>query len=180
VTSETPLPSVPPPRPPASSNALGVAGFIVSLVGLVLTCGLLCPVGLGLSIFGLRKEPRGLAIAGTAIGAIGTMLAITVAIVAAKGFELFGKAMEDGRFAMEGPRVGTEVTLSMAEELIDLDNAEHSRLPTDEAGTALLATLTDGWGHALRYERGTEDGYTIRSAGPDGAFGTTDDVTATR
>jgi hypothetical protein len=62
------------------SNGLGTAGFIVSLVGLV-TCGLLCPIGLLLSVFGLLKPPRGFAIAGTLIGGLGSI-----------GFVLFGLA----------------------------------------------------------------------------------------
>jgi hypothetical protein len=176
-------PDVPPlPRasPPGSSNALGLAGFIVSLVGLVLTCGVLCPVGFVLSALGLRKEPRGLAIAGVAIGAVGTLLAVAAAIFVVKSLHLLGRTAGDGAFEFEGPRVSTEITLSMAEELIDLENAEKGRLPAEADGTALLASMTDGWGRALRYERGADDGYTIRSAGPDGAFGTGDDVTTTR
>ena len=57
---------------PAPTNGLGIAGFIVSLVGL-LSCGLLCPIGFLLSLVGLTKQPRGFAIAGAIIGAIGTL-----------------------------------------------------------------------------------------------------------
>ncbi len=173
-------PNEPPPLPTASSNPLGIAGFVVSLAGLLLTCGVLCPVGCVLSLFGLRRQPRDFAIAGVAIGAVGTLLAVVAAIFVVKALDLRERGGGDGSFEFEGPRVSTELTLSMAEELIDLENEEKGRLPADEDGTALLESMTDGWGRALRYERGGDVGYTIRSAGPDGAFGTGDDVTATR
>ena len=57
---------------PAPTNGLGIAGFIVSLVGF-LSCGLLSPIGFLLSLVGLTKQPRGFAIAGALIGAIGTL-----------------------------------------------------------------------------------------------------------
>ena len=57
---------------PAPTNGLGIAGFIVSLVGF-LSCGLLSPIGFLLSLVGLTKQPRGFAIAGAIIGAIGTL-----------------------------------------------------------------------------------------------------------
>lgn len=54
------------------SNGLGVAGFVISLLGF-LSCGVISPLGLILSLAGLSKEPRGLAIAGTIIGGIGSL-----------------------------------------------------------------------------------------------------------
>jgi hypothetical protein len=54
---------------PAPSNRLGIAGFVLSLLGLI-SCGLLAPVGLVLSLVGVRKEPRGLAIAGAVISLV--------------------------------------------------------------------------------------------------------------
>lgn len=49
---------VPPP-----GNSMGVAGFVLALVGL-LSCGTLSIFGLLFSTIGLFKEPRGLAVAG--------------------------------------------------------------------------------------------------------------------
>ncbi len=57
----------------SGTNGFGLAGFIISLVS-VLTMFLLAPVGLILSIIGLRKAPRGLAIAGVIIGGFFTLL----------------------------------------------------------------------------------------------------------
>lgn len=56
----------------APSNGLGTSGFVISLIGF-LTCGLLCPLGLLLSFFGLFKPPRGQAIAGTILGSLGSL-----------------------------------------------------------------------------------------------------------
>ena len=50
------------PKKP-ETNGLGLAGFIVSLVG-ICSGGVLSPIGLVLSIVGLFREPRGFAIAG--------------------------------------------------------------------------------------------------------------------
>lgn len=58
---------------PTPSNGLGVAGFVTSLVGLLLTCGLLCPLGFIFSLVALRKQPRGMAIAGAVIGGLGSL-----------------------------------------------------------------------------------------------------------
>src|SRR6056297_1203570 len=62
------------------SNTLGTAGFVTSLVGWV-TCGVLCPIGLLLSVIALFKAPRGMAIAGTIIGGLGSLFVAFVATV---------------------------------------------------------------------------------------------------
>ena len=54
------------------TNGLGLAGFIVSLFGL-LTCGTLSPIGFLLSVIGVFKSPRGFAIAGSILGALGSV-----------------------------------------------------------------------------------------------------------
>jgi hypothetical protein len=38
------------------------------------------------------------------------------------------------------------------------------------------ATLPDAWGRRIRYEKLSDDSFRLRSAGPDGAFDTADDV----
>jgi len=38
------------------------------------------------------------------------------------------------------------------------------------------ATLPDAWGRKIRYERLSDASFRLRSAGPDGAFDTTDDI----
>src|SRR3954471_6265213 len=74
------VPPQPAEQPPATtvvvahppSNNLGLAGFVTSLLGL-LSCGVLSPIGLLLSLIGLTKQPRGFAVAGTIIGLIGSV-----------------------------------------------------------------------------------------------------------
>jgi general secretion pathway protein G len=45
-------------------------------------------------------------------------------------------------------------------------------------GPYFLGTLQDPWSHGLRYTR-IPDGYRVESAGPDGDFGTPDDIVLT-
>ena len=60
-------------------NGLGVAGFVVALVGTVLSWipfvnvfgVILCAVGLILSVIAVFKQPRGLAIAGIILAILG-------------------------------------------------------------------------------------------------------------
>ncbi len=67
-------------EPASGGNGFGLAGFIISLVS-VLTVFLLAPLGLILSLIGLRKAPRGLAIAGAVIGGIFTLLLLLLAAI---------------------------------------------------------------------------------------------------
>jgi hypothetical protein len=139
---------------------MGVAGFVVSLVGLVLTCCVLCPLGLIFSLIGLGRRPRGLAIAGTVIGGLGTLLlVVAVAVVVGRGPE----------------KVVTDLAIFGASLEIKAYKDQHGELPDDEEGERLLGDMADGWERPLRYRR---DGGTfeIVSAGPDGEFDTADDL----
>jgi hypothetical protein len=74
--------------PAATSNGLGVAGFVCALVGLIFSWvpvfgWIVWALGLILSACGLIKQPRGLAIAGLVISLIGLIvLIILIAAVA--------------------------------------------------------------------------------------------------
>jgi len=153
-----PLPSWPGNRP---TNSIGTAGFVVSLVG-VLTCGLLSPIGLILSLVGLRKEPKGLAIAGTIIGGVGI---VVVGVLAGLVVILIPK----------GQVAATESIVATALRAIETRADETGELPSVDEGRELIAGLEDAWGNALRYEP-SGDGFTVRSPGPDGAFNTVDDI----
>ncbi|HMN40185.1 MAG TPA: hypothetical protein PKE29_05020 [Phycisphaerales bacterium] len=63
------------------TNGLGTAGFIVSLVGLMGTCGVLSPLGMVFSFIALFKRPRGLAIAGFILGLIGSIWLVVAVFV---------------------------------------------------------------------------------------------------
>lgn len=84
--------------PGRSTDGLAIASIATSAGGLLLTAGLLSPVGLGLGIASLRRikrtgqDGRGLAIAGIVVGAIGTAV-IAVSIVV--GLVLFARVATD-------------------------------------------------------------------------------------
>jgi len=146
-----------PPRP--SGNGIGIAGFVISLVGLILTCGVLCPVGLIFSLVGLGRQPKGLAIAGTVIGGIGSLLLVIGVLSVATRWQ----------------EVWTQIEFAMADVPLKAHHDQHGKYPDDEEGRKILDDLHDGWDHPLHYER-TETGYKLESAGPDGILGNGDDL----
>lgn len=155
--------------PGLESNGLGIAGFVVSLVGLVATCGILCPIGLILSLVGLSRQPRGLAIAGTVLGAIGS------AWMALFGFAMVLSLLGLGAAAgMLSQVMETERELQQAEQVIEIHVREHGFPPGEDLGNELLGERLDAWGRSLRYELDGEL-YRVVSAGLDGEFGTQDD-----
>lgn len=97
----------------APSNGLGTAGFVVSLVGFV-TCGILCPLGLLLSFFGLLKPPRGMAVAGTILGGLGSLWLVFFGFAIVAGFIGLGSAASEA--AKELKRKNDETERRMLEE----------------------------------------------------------------
>ena len=153
------------------SNTWGLAGLIVSLVGLLL-CGILSPIGLILSIVGLRRpQQRGLAVAGLIIGIIGTVWLVVVAII---GFGTMAACVGIGGAVARHAR--TMATAGQAMQDIEAYRQEHDgELPDSEEGQELISNYKDAWGTALRYER-TDDDYDVVSAGRDREFDTPDDI----
>src|SRR5215218_10075365 len=94
-------------------NGLGTAGFIVSIIGLF-ACGTLGPVGLTLSAFGMRKEPRGLAIAGLVIGIVGTL-----ELLALIGFVIFATVATTRASVAFAATVGTFAEMQEAKTHIE-------------------------------------------------------------
>ncbi|HVS72171.1 MAG TPA: DUF4190 domain-containing protein [Phycisphaerae bacterium] len=155
------------------SNGLAIAGFVTSLVGIV-TCGLLCPIGLILSFIALFRRPRGFAVAGFIIGIVGTLIPLVIFLIwGAAVFAIFGLAV-----AASGG-LQTLQSMTTAETRIHTAYAEHTSLPTDDDGDALIDDLPDQWHHTLRYHRLSPTRYELRSAGADGTFDTPDDITKT-
>lgn len=74
---------VPYPQP-RRSNGIGTAGFVITLVNMLLgfipvvnfLCFILWPLGLILSIIGMLKSPRGLAIAGFVLSLLGVIVVL--------------------------------------------------------------------------------------------------------
>ena len=156
---------------PPPTNALGVAGFVVSLTGMVACLGLICPIGLLLSLIALTMSPRGYAIAGSIIGLLGSILGVLTVLVVAGviGNGLFWNAYYDP----------TVMAIDSASYDIDAHfSNNNSTLPNEPTGNTLISGYTDEWGNALKYEpiAGSTTDYTITSSGEDGLFGTNDDV----
>jgi len=155
--------SYPPPPPPLRSqtNGLGIGGFVVSLVG-ILTCGVISPIALILSLLALKKQPRGLAIAGTVIGGVGTLLVAGIAVA--------WVTIPEIKQVFQ-----TSIAMAEAHTIIESNRGENDALPSDEEGNRLIEDIEDGWGNPLQYELDGET-FIVRSAGPDGEFDTADDI----
>lgn len=152
-------------------NGLGIAGFIVSISGLLLTFGLICPLGILLSFFALFKKPRGLAVAGLLIGILGTALPLLVGYAIVKSHEVNEKQIraEDK----------TEMVLEKSLAEIEQFRHEHQRVPAGIEGNKMVIKHKDGWDRELRYDIHPRK-FIVRSAGPDGEFETADDRTRER
>ncbi len=155
------------------SNALGVAGFVISLVGLVLCGGLISPLGLLLSFIAMFKRPRGLAVAGFVLGLIGSAWIIVafLFIFVVFGVGLAGVAALGAGFVEVG-RDSSTIRAAVAEHY----QANGTVPSTLEALNLDRDTLIDPWGEFYRYEI-QADGrrYSISTAGADGIWDTEDD-----
>jgi hypothetical protein len=161
--------------PQPSSNGLGVAGFVLSLVGYV-TCGLLCPLGVILSAVGLRKEPRGLAIAGLVLGLIGSVVPLALFLI--WGISIFSCLTLGGAGAVAVRlEARTATAITDARNQIETYRTTHGALPDDIGGNTEIMSDRDAWGHSLRYKRLNANQFEIRSSGSDGIFETSDDRT---
>lgn len=157
-------------RRPAAINRCGLAGFIVSLVGLVFTLGVLCPLGLLLSFVGLFSPNRGFAIAGLILGSVGSAIAgVALATIALATSTVH-------HYSVEVPQI--QATHAVLEEaLVEVQEYRHAegRLPEGIAGNKLVLDHEDAWGNSVRYDLEDDGQFAIRSAGQDGQFDTSDD-----
>jgi len=162
-------------RPP--SNGLGLAGFIISLVGWV-SCGILCPIGLILSLLGLAKQPRGFALAGVILGGLGCIWGIIAFFFGGLALLLGCGGVVCGGVA---PHVVTHVRMNMLDDDIEKFQDRNGRMPNsvDEAVSSRRHSRGEGadaWGHPFHLEVESEGNFTIVSDGPDGIAGNGDDL----
>lgn len=151
------------------TNGLGIAGFVVSLTGLLVTFGLICPIGIALSFFGLFKKPRGLAVAGFLIGIAGTALPLFTGYSLVRSHEV-----RESRMQAEAK---TDAALEKAQDEVERFRQQNDHVPEGIEGNKIVVRQKDGWGRELRYDLHPRDRmYIVRSAGPDGKFETQDDV----
>lgn len=140
-----------------ASNGLGLAGFIVSLVGLV-SCGLISPIGLVLSLVGLGKSPKGFAIAGTVLGILGSLWAFVLVFIVRK--------------AQEPLRI-----LPVIMAVQQYTGRYHTVPKSLDALGVQPSMLTDAWGTQYRLTPSADGRWVeLRSAGADRAFDTPDDI----
>lgn len=171
----------PQPRPQSTqneSNGLGLAGFIVSLVGLFICVGVLSPIGLIMSLIALGKRPKGFAIAGVVLGAVGCVwffvLFFVIGIAAIAALVGLGLVMAA---ALVASQIGQNaINMHNDIEQYYLDNGK-APASLSVLGTFTPAELEDNWGTPIRYEV-SPDGQSIwlRSDGPDRTTGTDDDI----
>ncbi|MGB1123779.1 MAG: DUF4190 domain-containing protein [Phycisphaeraceae bacterium] len=169
------------PGPPATyvytpppTNGLGVAGFVVSLSGMVVCLGLTCPIGLLISLIALAKEPRGYAVAGSILGLLGSILGALTILVATG---VIGSGLFSNAFYLQ-----SQTSMYIDNASYEIDNHfinNNDTLPDEPTGNSLISTHTDEWNNNLKYEptQGSTTDYTITSPGPDGVFATSDDLT---
>jgi len=155
-------------------NAMGVAGFGVSLFGLLFTLGILCPLGVLLSFLGLFSKNRGFAIAGLIIGGLGSaIVAIGVASVAMAASAIHHYQVEVPKQAQ------TAEVLAIAAVEVEQFRHQHGKLPEGIEGNKLVLKFQDAYGTSLRYEPEEGTKFAVRSAGPDQEFDTPDDLRET-
>jgi len=153
----------------APSNGLGVAGFVVSLVGL-LSCGLIAPLGLLLSFIALFKRPRGFAIAGFILGVLGSLWVVVIVLVIGLGTVVAAVGASSFEVAFDQAMIAHQV---------ETYRQNNGHLPSTLGILGLdQETLDDPWGKPYRYTPDASGtGYSLSSDGADGVEGTADDIT---
>ena len=170
----------PPPIRKRHSNWWGLGGLLLSLGGLI-TCGLLSPVALLVSLIGLWQNPRRSAIAGTVISLAGLAVASSIVYGTVSNQMHRHERIEQKKQAIymaQQVDQATELLESATRELEGFRTEHEGALPAAIDGNMLVIKYQDPWGQELRYEPGVNQA-TIRSAGVDARFDTPDDLTRT-
>lgn len=179
-----PPPPPPPPSPPSygagqpapQTNGLGIAGFILSLLGLI-SCGFLSPLGLLLSFIAIFRQPRGLAIAGLVLGILGSLWIFIVFFFVGVGLLVGSVGLVAGAIGLSQVEAGLE--MYQIDQAIREYEAATGALPMsiDQLSGLDQDDRTDPWGNPYTLEIDPDTGArTIRSLGPDGQAGTDDDI----
>ncbi len=167
-------------------NGLGVVGFLIALVGLVIPTGIVALLGLLISLVALGRAPRLFAGMGVITGLFGTVIWLALMILAVFGVLAAGAVavvFAAGAFILTQPEI-VEVTSDMLNTTLVVAEyeKEHEELPGDVSALGLgVSTQTDPWGNAYQYKLvDAEPGFDIVSSGGDGEFGTDDDMALSR
>lgn len=168
--------------PMRESNGLGVAGFLIALIGLFIPTGIVALVGLLICLAALGRQPRGLAAMGVVIGLFGTVLWLAITGVVLVGGLAAGAAFlvaAAAMFVFMQPE-----TIEITSDMINVAIAaveyeeENGELPADLSALSLGAPARiDPWGNPYRYALAShEPGFDVISDGADGMADTSDDL----
>ncbi len=103
----------------ASENTWGIIGLVVSMIGTLLTCGALSPVGLIISVAACFQKPRGAAIAGAVVGGVGSLWLATAGLSMILTFFSVQQAITGTAKSIEGTAKGVEGLTKSTEKLVD-------------------------------------------------------------
>lgn len=177
----------PPFAQPRATNTLGLIGFILGVVGLCITGGILSPVGLVISFVALFRPPRGFAVAGVIVGLVGTcgcswlgipLLLVAVGVLSLGAMMGFVSGVIS---STAGKEAATAFHIGVIMFGLNAYVGQHGSLPPALSDLDLPAeVLKDGWGGAFSYTPG-EDGksFKLSSPGADGTPGSKDDLDLT-
>jgi hypothetical protein len=170
------------------SNTLGLAGFICSLAGLILglltggLAGILCIVGLIMSLAALGRQPRGFAVAGIIIGLLGTCVGILMIMILGFGLlALLGVAAV--AFVTEAERIEITADMAVITGFVQHYEDENRRLPDSLDDLEIpQSKRLDPWGtpYDYRLTPDTKMRFDLVSAGPDLQLDTEDDMRLSR
>lgn len=166
---------------PPETNGMGVASLVFSILGFVVLPIVGSVVGLVLGVIAMRREPKGLAIAGTVLAVLGLLISCATILLFAMVFGFFASLAQG--FSTQGSMSVTESTQEWAAADVADHFAATGSWPPDLETIYGGSQSFDGWGTPLVLKVVTEgDGpdaptrASIESAGPDGVFGTEDDL----
>ncbi len=162
---------VPPRR--KKHNWTGFWGFLLGIFG-IFTAGFLSPLALLISLWGLRKQPRGFATAGVVLGLTGTLIASSIVAAGMRHHHSI-IARNEQRANNVKVEKSEKIFATAAEELADFAGDHSGELPDPVSGNMLMLKYSDAWGNPIRFDA-DKSGASLRSAGADGRIDTTDDV----
>ncbi len=119
-------------------------------------------------------KARGLAL-GVLLAAVAVYFIFFTKVVDDKGgLEIMVDKYAESKVDLTGTQLDSlsRVILSFAAEGQGLPGS----LEALRSAHPTAASITDAWGRKVRYERLSDDAFRLTSAGPDGAFGTADDI----
>ena len=168
--------------PMPQHNGLGIAGFLLAFVGLIIPTGIVSLLGLILSVAALGRPPRFFAVLGVLLGLLGVVIwgAVFLAIGAALAFVAVVLAV----LAMMALLVVETELATVTADLVNIQAAVIERMEgRSGAETPSLhelglreSTILDPWGRPYRIIPEGGRRLEIVSDGPDGLPDTADDL----